>query len=295
MSEAVAMPAPNPNKPTAEELRHLYVEKEMTARELGEMFDVRHITILRWMKQYGIERRRAGSRDTLASRGVTPPSRDELFNMIHLEHLSYSQVAAKYGVDDTAVPYWLTKHDIPKPKVWDTRRKGRHPKLPTPAEAKALYDSGNSLVSIGRQFGVSSIPIRRLVVEGGGTIRRDGWDGGKRYACADGHLARSVYEQRVDDWLHQHGIPHELEPAYPWDRRYMADYLAGDTYIEVWGVIDNEAYKQRKQMKIRRCEEAGLDLIQINHWQFARGRKWWKPLLRLIDEPNQERLPLFAA
>lgn len=289
------MAKPCENKPTATELRRLYVEEDLTQRQIGNIFGVRHITIRRWMIQYGIEARPPYSRDTLASRGITPPTRDELFNMVHFEHLSYVQIAEKYGVDYTAVPHWLTKHGIPKPTIWGTRRKGKEPKLPTPEEARAMYESGQALHVIGNQFGVSAGPIRRLVLEAGGTIRRDGWDGGKRYDCADGHLARSKYEQRVDDWLYRHGVSHELEPTYPWDRRYMADFLVGNTYIEVWGVSENESYKQRKQMKIQRCKESGLDLIQINYWQFAKGRKWWKPLLRLLDEPTQECLPLFAA
>lgn len=289
------MAPPSKNKPSSDRLRKMYVDQKMTLREIGELVGVRHITVRRWLKAYGIPARPTGSPNSLKARGVTPPTSEELFTMVHVEHLSYEKIAAKYGVDFTAVPHWLDRHGIKRPKLWDTRRKGKHPFIPDSSELERLYDAGQSVRTIGSMFGVSEGTIRRRLVEAGAKIRPDGWNGGKRYPCRDGHLARSLYEQRVDDWLTANGIPHTLEPAYPWDRRYMADFLVGDVYIEVWGVSDNAAYNERKQLKVQQCESAGIDLIQINHWQFAKGRKWWKPLERLRSQFTQSTLPLSAA
>jgi predicted GNAT family acetyltransferase len=289
------MAPPSKNKPTKERLSEMYEDSGMSTRQIGKLLGVRHITIRRWLSAYGIPIRPSITPNSLKARGITPPTSDELFAMVHVEHLSYQQIADKYGVDFTSVPHWLTKHGIAKPDIWDTRLKGKRPRIPPADELARIYNTGKSLQSIGESFGVAGSTIRSRLVSAGFQIRKDGWKGGKRYVCQDGHEARSVYEMRVDDWLHAHGIAHSLEPHYPWDRRYKADFLVGDTYIEVWGVSDNDAYARRKRMKISRCEDAGIDLVQINHWQFAKGRKWWKPLERLKPSFTQATLRLDAA
>lgn len=284
------MPAPSPLRPTDAELRRLYVDERWSAQRIGEQAKVSKKTALVWLRAAGIERRPIGSRVSLAARGITPPTAAELDEMMHVKHMPYREIAALYGVDFTAVPHWVKKHGLTTPKVWATRRKGHAPAIPPTEELAARYRGGESMTSIARMVGVDSSTIRSRLVKHGVEIRRDGWEGGKRYACADGHEARSTYEQKVDDWLHERGLPHELEPAYPWDRRYRADFKVGDAYIEVWGVTDNEAYKKRKAMKIARCKDAGLRLIQINWWQFSQSRRWWRPLLPLVQEISQPAL-----
>lgn len=273
------MPAPCENRPTDNDLRRLYVDEGWTAQRIADLAGVRKITALRWLRAAGVERRPAGI--GLVARGIEPPTAEELRRMIHEEHLGYDGVAERYGVDRTAVPYWLRKHGIPRPEIWSTRRKGREVPLPTEADLRARLAAGQSIVDIGRDYGVSNAPIRRLCDEYGIEVKRSGWQGGRRLVGDDGHELRSLYEQRVCNWLHHNSVEHYLEPAYPWDRRYRADFRVGQTYIEVWGVTENEAYQRRKAMKIERCAEHGIPLIQINPWQFANGRKWWRPLLPL--------------
>lgn len=247
------------------------------------MCQVRKITALRWLRAAGIERRPPSG---LANRGVTAPTAEELHDLVHVEHLSYAQIGERYGVDPTAVPYWLTTHNIPKPKVWVTRRKGKTPRLPDEAELRARRQHGESLRSIASTAGVGHATIRRLCDRFDIPVDRDGWVGGLRLPCSDGHEARSTYEQRVDNWLHEHGLTHELEPRYPFDRRFRADFLVGQTYIEVWGVLNNQRYTDRKRYKVAQCAIHGLPLIQINCWQFAKGRRWWRPLLQLLQESS---------
>lgn len=210
--------------------------------------------------------------------------------MVHVDHMSYRSIGAIYGVDQSAVAYWLDKHEITRPTVWGTRRKGREPRIPSVDELRSRLASGESLTSIAADAGVSNGTIRRVTHAAGIPTARDGWDGGRRIACLDGHEARSLYEQRVDDWLYQHGLSHETEPAYPWDRRYRADFLVGEVYVEVWGVSENAAYQARKKMKQDRCRGEGLRLIEINWWQFANGRRWWRPLEALLSQPAQPDL-----
>ncbi|MDF5758614.1 hypothetical protein [Spongiactinospora sp. TRM90649] len=277
-----------PGKPDRETLRTQYEVERLTTRQLGEMYGVRHITIRRWMNAYGITARDSGR--GLANRGIVPPTAEELYDLVHGQHLGYRDIAARYSVDFTAIPHWLEKHRIPKPHVWDTRRKGRTPKIPSPEELRHRRAAGESASSIAASCGVDKRTIIDLCRKLEVPIDRDGWNGGKRYQCRDGHEARSLYEQRVDDWLTEHGLAHEVEPRYPFDSRYKADYRVGDTYIEVWGVQDNPAYTQRKADKIRLCREHNIDLISINMWQFAKGRRWWRPLIRLSQQIPTERL-----
>lgn len=269
-------------KPSRDDLYRMYVDEMLTARQIAEQCKVRHITVLRWLRAAGIERRKGKGAFYLS--GGEPPSAEDLRRMIHVEHLGYSGVAAKYGVDMTAVPYWLEKYGIEKPTIWATRRKGVVPPMPSEAELRHRLGLGHSLTTVAAEYDCARSTIAARCQRYGIPVARDGWRGGHRLHCIDGHAARSTYEQRVDDWLYQHGVAHELEPAYPWDRRYRADFLVGQTYIEVWGVRDNDRYAERRRMKIARCRQAGLDLIGINHWQFAAGKRWWRPLERLVSE-----------
>ena len=254
----------------------------MTTRALGEKFGVRHITVQRWLAAADIRPRPSGV--GLANRGIEAPTAADLQRLVHVEHLSYRQIAKIYGVDFTAVPHWLKAHGIERPTVWGTRRKGVEIDRPSAAVLRSKIEAGQSLRSISADLGVSHGTVAEWCRSEGIPTAADGWRGGWRLPCTDGHVARSVYEQRVDDWLHRHGIEHYVEPAYPFDQRYRADFRVGVTYIEVWGVTNNQSYLDRKAMKIERCAAEGLPLIGIEHWQFAQGRKWWRKLERLHND-----------
>jgi hypothetical protein len=272
------VPAPSPLRPSVDVLRRLYVDERLSSPEIARQCQVEKITVLRWLRAADIERRPIGR--GLANRGIKPPTAEELHRLIHIEHLGYRGVADLYGVDHTAVSHWLTKHGIAKPTVWQTRRPAGA-REPSEQELRDRISRGESLTSITKDFDINRSTLTKRCRSYGIEVQHDGWQKGIRYPCADGHQARSLYEQRVDNWLHEHGINHEVEPAYPWDRRYRADFRVADIYIEVWGVTQNAAYTARRTMKIRRCKEAGIDLISINVWQFAKGRRWWRPLQRL--------------
>lgn len=275
------MPAASKNRPSDEELRRLYVDQGLTAQAIGDRCRVEKITALRWLKAAGIERRPASG---LARRGVTPPTREELVDLVHVQHLGYRRIAERYGVDPTAVPHWLTKHGIERPTIWGTRRRGVELVLPDEGELTARRAAGESLTTIAADYGVSRDTIRDLCLRLDIAYDRDGWLGGKRFTATDGHKVRSTYELRVDDWLTDHDLAHEPEPRYPFDRRYRADFLVNGVYVEVWGVMHNPAYNQRRAWKIQQCTDHGLTLIQINYGQFAGRRRWWRPLEVLLED-----------
>lgn len=258
-----------PNKkdvPPEQELRSLYETQHMTTDEMAQRFNVSGPTVRKWFKFYGISARQAGT--GLATRGITAPTPEELNYMIHVERLTYYQVADKYGVDFTAVPYWLDKHGIPRPQTWHER----HSDPAVVAEIKSMYECGHSLDEIGQAYeGVTGGSIKRLLLANGIPIRKDGWNGGKRFDCLDGHKVRSTYEQRIDDWLHEHGIEHTYEPKLPFSPRHKADFMANGWYIEAWGVSNNAQYKERKLRKIELYRINHAHLIEIPFHSFAKS------------------------
>lgn len=269
----------------------MYLDDLMTTREIAPLFGVDRVTVGRWLTQLGIPKRAAGR--GLANRGVEAPSAGDLERLLHVEHLGYRGVAERYGVDFTAVAHWCKKLGVRAPSAWETRRAGQEPQWPPGPELVSRYQRGDRVEEMAAEVGVSrSLVIARLRSLGV-EIRRDGWDGGKRFVCADGHSVRSTYERRVCDWLNEHGIPHAVEPVLPWDRRGRADFLANGWYVEVWGVQGSRNYAERRTRKIAAYKGHGAPLIQINHFDFSsqkRGR--WRRLLAVTARPPELALPL---
>jgi transposase len=279
----------NKPKPTRDEMIQLYEVERLSTREIAKMYDVQHITVRRWLDLYGMKPRASGK--GLANRGIEPPSRDDLFRMIHVEHLGYVGVAAKYGVDSTAVPYWLKKHGIERPKVWETRYGGNAPEI-DPDQVRTLYESGVSLKDIGKRFGVSELPIRTLARELGLKVKKNGFNGGIRYTCQNGLEVRSVYEQRVADWFIENNVRFDYEPLYPFGMRWRADFHANGWYVEIWGVVGSESYDKKKQRKVELCEINKIPLLQLKPHQFntEQGHLMGKILSAVFEPPEIQGL-----
>jgi transposase len=256
-------------RPTAAQLRDLYVRQRMSTRQIAALYGVQKTSVGRWLTHHQIDLR-AATRG-LANRGVTAPSRAELHQLVHVDHLSYREIAERFGVDHSAVPLWLDQHEIPRPTVWGTRRRGAVVSVPPPAELRQRYESGEPLRDIATAAGVDRSTITGALRAAGVEIRPDGWNGGRRLTCTDGHPARSVYEQRVDDWLTEHGFAHDIEPRLPFDRRCRADFLVGAVYVEVWGVVNRPSYTARRQRKTRLYAQHGLPLVGLPVHSFSKG------------------------
>lgn len=270
-------------RPDYETVYRLYHTERLTTRQIGRMYDVSKTEVLRWLKFYSIPRRAANS--GLENRGIEPPSKDDLIQLVHIEHKSYREIAQMYGVEWTVIQHWLKKHGIDRPSVWETRRKGDLVVYPTQDELYKMYiEQGMTLAQIADIYKVSQTPIADLCKKYDIPIRPDGFNGGIRFTCNDGHLVRSTYEQKVDNWLYEHGIPHEYEPRMPCDSRYDADFLANGWYIEIWGVTGSEIYAQRKAHKISLYHTHHIPLIQLSVDSFSQRRKdsWMKRLSVLL-------------
>lgn len=269
--------------PPESELRNLYEVQRRTTEQIGEHFGVSGGLVLQWLKRYGIKTRPSGT--GLAQRGIEPPTCEELTRMIHADRLTYAQIAVQYGVDQSAVQHWLNKHGIDRPLTWFEE----HNTPETVAAIRAAYESGASLDAIGRHYGgVTRTMVVRLLKLHGVPLRSDGWDGGKRFACQDGHLVRSTYERRVDDWLHEHSIEHAYEPSLPFSPVHKADFLANGWYIEIWGVTNNQAYQERKRRKLELYTAHSAPLIEIPYFAFSRQSKdlWIRRLHQCLVHPT---------
>ena len=271
-------------KPSFDELYNLYIVERLTTRQIGKQFNVSKTKVLRWLNFYGIEKRATGV--GLKYHELPEPTRDELEYMVWTEHLDYRAIGKRFGISGSAIKQWICKYQIPRPTIWDTRRKGVHPTLPTEQELRELYALGQSLVSIGKQFGVSADAISQLCIQYGIQVKLPGWDGGKRFLCNDEHLVLSVYEQRVDNWLYERGIEHQYEPRLPFDHRCRSDFLANGWYIEAWGVTGNATYNERRIRKTSLYHQHNLPLIELEPYQFDTAHKGlWKRRLQKVLTP----------
>jgi TyrR family helix-turn-helix protein len=271
-------------KPEKQVLERLYLNERKSTRDIADHFGVSHMSIKRWLRSYGIAARPTGR--GLANRGVEPPGYEMLYHLVHVQHKGYAEIGRMYGVSEIAVGKWLDKHQIPRAAIWETRRKGVRFTLPTEDELRQMYiEQGMTLEEIATMHKVNRSTIATLCRKVGISLRPDGFNGGIRFTCEDGHLVRSTYERRVDNWLHEHKIAHEYEPVLPCDRRYHADFLVNGWYIEIWGVNSSKEYAQRKSRKISLYRAHQIPLIQLSINSFSNRRKdsWMKRLAPCLD------------
>lgn len=93
---------------------------------------------------------------------------------------------------------------------------------------------------------------------------------GVRCIALDGHECHSLDEQRIDNWLYEHGIPHEREPNYPEHSRLnptgrkRADWKVGDIFIEYFGLINEKNYEKKAIEKITLAHLTNIELIVID-------------------------------
>jgi hypothetical protein len=262
------------------------VEERLTTRRIGTLYGYSKVSIAKWLRQAGVELRQGKG---LAYRGQVRPDAETLRRLVHEEFLPLRAIGARFGVDMKTIRLWLIADGTSPAHGWTSRRRGVIPVPPDAETLRRLYvDAGMSIRAISRHSGISERPVAALLRRYGVPLRHDsGWDGGQRRVCADGHRVRSTYEQRVDDWLHEQGLPHVYEPVTPFDRRSHADFLANGWYVEVWGVTNDPAYTARRRRKVRRYREQGLALIEIGAHDFcaqARGR-WTRQLAKCLQVP----------
>jgi len=265
-------------------LKKLYYEKNLSTWKIAEKFNVSKTTILRWFKKLHIK-----SKEYLESRHYTNfvmPSRETLCNQTLIQGKTYTELSKFYKCDPSTIMNWLILYKIPRPKGYEKRR-GLDFKEPTKTQLEHWYlEQQLSAGQIGKLIGLSGAAATARLRKFNIPIRYSGFNF-KRYKCQDGHIVKSVYEQRVDDWLFVHKLLHQYEPQLPWNNHQRADFKVNDYYIEVWG-ITSQRYKERKLAKRREYKKRNLKLIQIYPIDSQRGLS--RKLNKLLSKNNKKTI-----
>jgi len=92
---------------------------------------------------------------------------------------------------------------------------------------------------------------------------------GIRCLARDGHICHSLDEQRIDDWLHSHGLVHDREPVYPNhpdlnpSGKRRADWQVNQTVIEYFGLVGDPEYERKMDEKIMLAQQLGIPMIAV--------------------------------
>jgi len=88
-----------------------------------------------------------------------------------------------------------------------------------------------------------------------------------RVKCNDGHMADSISEKMVDEWLFENKIKHERSKIYPGNNGmfncdfYLPDY---DIWLEYFGLIGQvEEYDKGVELKRQIAKDNNLNFIEI--------------------------------
>ncbi|KRF24779.1 hypothetical protein [Phycicoccus sp. Soil803] len=101
-------------------------------------------------------------------------------------------------------------------------------------------------------------------------VMTDGWrpSYGLYSTAEDGHPCRSLLERYIDDYFFSRGMPHEVEPSYPYDSELnpngrRADWLVAGVYVEAAGMAGAPTYDAKMLAKRDLADRHGLELIVI--------------------------------
>lgn len=280
--------------PPETELRSYYEDQFLSTRQIASIYKVDKSTITRWLRGHNITVRPPSQ--GIIHRGGKFPDPKDLYRFVHIDKLTYPEIATKYGCDPSAVGHWLDKFDIPRPGH-HLRYKEQRDKAMSLLPKQVLHDlyinKKLSLRNISNMYGLAESMITWLCKKYHIKRRPEGWNK-TRFKCQDGHMVRSSYELRVDNWLYKHKVQHVYDPRLPFDRRYKADFLANNWYIEIWGVVGSKVYKRRKEKKLIMYKANNVPLIEIPVHAFdsSRNRQWERLLSLCFQQPMTSMLPL---
>ena len=86
-------------------------------------------------------------------------------------------------------------------------------------------------------------------------------EGYRRCICKDGHIVRSDYEKKIDDFFYENNIVHKYEDLHV--DKYTPDWhVNNDIIVEMWG-IDKPFYNDRQKAKIACYKNKGFCVINI--------------------------------
>lgn len=143
-------------------LRELYLDKRLSAREIGDKYGVAKTTIYNYLREYNIPRRdRKEARET-ATEPEPWHDKEKLERLYWDKQLDMYEIAERFDIGENTVRYWMEKHDIPRYRY---HREGK----------KLVYTQrrGYETVQMDTDNGVRRCKIHRLNALAWGMIDMD--------------------------------------------------------------------------------------------------------------------------
>lgn len=258
----------------------LYMVKGMNTRDIGGELGVSKHKILDTLKYYNIP-----IRDAYTQRKgevYTIPTKEELEKLYINKYMSYKEIGEIYKTDISNVGIWFKKYGI-KPRKCGEGKKGKKFVMPTKKEIHNLYiDKKLTSAEIATIFHTTDTTICKIIKDYGFETRPNIWLGRKFIKCKDGHEVRSNLERIVDDYLYDNNIEHEYEKRLPNEAyRYMTDFYAKNTYIEIWGVQNSKSYEEKRKKKEKIYAKYNLKLISLEPQDFRELNILYKKLKKI--------------
>ena len=244
---------------TKDLLIDLYINKRFSSLKIAKMFRVAKITILRKLNKFNIETRTSqGSKHEI---GFKMPTKVELEELYVKQFLTYDKICKIYDVDMTLIMSWLKKYNIPA-RTCSESRLGSDFKEPTKEELIDLYVAkGLNSRDIGDIYGIDGQGIVRRMRKYKIKIKNNSF--GNSSLLMNGIKVKSSYEKTFGDLLCENNIKFDYEPQLSFNHHYHSDFLINNTYVEIWGVVGNKKYDERKNKKIQLYNSNGFKLISL--------------------------------
>lgn len=114
-------------------LKEHYIDKKMTATEIGDMFGKRHTNIQYYIEKYGLKREKLTKRPINMKSPELIRNRDWLHNQYVNENKSYGMIAEEFSIGKTTVSRYVKRFGLDKLKSQKTsgKREGELPKVNT--------------------------------------------------------------------------------------------------------------------------------------------------------------------
>lgn len=156
------------HRPSADALRHAYVDEEKSAVELARIYGVAASTVATWLKEGGIPRRSVAEMNRRTHGSTIMPPAETLRDLYITQQLSTRDIAKRYSVRPNTARFWLEKVGIKRRSVSEAKR--LHYGLPRPSddELRALYcDQQMSAAQIAKSLSVDIATVIKWVKEAG--------------------------------------------------------------------------------------------------------------------------------
>lgn len=194
-------------------LRHLYVDRELTAREVAIEFGTSHNRVIRELALAGIARR---SRHDRRPRGARAAVTDEALRALYVDQgLSVRELRGVLGVSDEYLRKRLRECGFAKRPGTFVQKLAR-PRDDLSADAAELYSNAKlSMREVAEALGISSSHVRELLHESGVEVRAPGVRAGRDERPR--RVLQDLYADRaVRSVLERFGVP--VQDPTKWTR-----------------------------------------------------------------------------